>query len=169
VLETLLQGLLHRIRVSSPLVVLLVLCLNLLLVGAALLRYCPELVVTACLADKWHVLATTGIVILIPALFLSTLELYLLSGLNLCVRRQQDVADGKRVIRSLSGDHKRILRQLMSRPRHGLDVGDPNAAALLTDLEDWGLIECTDRVFGTYRIDFVWSEFIGQHPELLDA
>jgi len=163
-----LEKLLDKIRVSDPLVFLIVFSGNIIVVLALMVKWYSQAIVLIFQSNNYYLLVVLCYLILIPATFFSAAELYVACGIIRWLGRRQQETKARYLIRNLPPLYKRVLRQLMLQPGCEFYEYNPQIASALSDLESLGFIQCGSVIPRTYHIDIEYYAFFRENPKLLD-
>jgi len=161
--------LLDKIRVSDPLMFLIVFSGNIIVVLALMVKWYSQAIVLIFQGNNYYLLVALCFLILIPATFFSAVELYVARGIIRWLGRRQQETKARYLIRNLPPLYKRVLRQLMLQPGREFDEYNPQIASALSDLEGLGFIQCGSVIPQTYHIDIEYYAFFRENPKLLDS
>jgi hypothetical protein len=164
-----LEKLLDKIRVSYPLVFLIVFSGNIIVVLSLLMKWYSQAIVLIFQSNNYYLLVALCFLILITVTFFSAVELYVGRGIIRWLGRRQQETKARYLIRNLPPLYKCVLRKLMLQPGCEFDEYNPQIASALSDLESLGFIQCGSVIPRTYHIDIEYYEFFRENPKLLDS
>jgi hypothetical protein len=160
-----LEKLLNKVKAVDLLVLLIVILGNIIIVFALVVKLYPQLILTVFQSNDYYLIGTTGILILILAAFVGSVQLYVGRGIVKWTNRRKQEKERKKVIRNLPPLYKVILSLLML--DQSLNVYDPQISSALSDLERLGFVQRSTKIPPTYHVHVAYYAFFRENPGLL--